>query len=127
VGVWHVDGGNTIAVSASVNDMADPTDTPIGGGPLRNFMSLFNNPVRRGYATFAIGLVKNDRVKIQIFDVAGRLVRMVADRNFAAGEHHLIWDGVDQTGTRAARGVYFAKVAYQGQGFMDAGKLVILK
>ncbi len=94
---------------------------------LVNFMHLSNNPVRSGYATFTIGLARGDRVKIQLFDVAGRLVRTLADRNFIAGEHALTWDGVDNSGRRAARGVYFARVEYQNQGFKENGKLVLLK
>jgi FlgD Ig-like domain len=100
---------------------------PDDGKALLNFMNLANNPMRSGYAKFTIGLAKGDRVKIQLFDVAGRLVRTVADRNFVAGEHTLTWDGVDNAGRRAARGVYFARVEYQGQGFKHAGKLVLLK
>jgi hypothetical protein len=104
------------------------TDTPINGsGRLHNFMSLRNNPLRSGSATFAIGLAKGDRVKIQIFDVAGRLVRNLADRNFAAGEHNLTWDGVDNTGKQVARGVYFAKVQYAAQGYTANDKIVVLK
>ncbi len=104
------------------------TDAPnTGNGRLFNFMSLRNNPVRSGSATFAIGVAKSDWVTIRIFDVAGRLVRTVADRNFMAGEHSVTWDGVDNAGRTAARGVYFAKLEYRSQGFKDAGKLVLLK
>jgi hypothetical protein len=104
------------------------TDTPNNGnGRLYNFMSLRNNPLRSGSATFAIGLAKGDRVKIQIFDVAGRLVRDLADRNFVAGEHSLTWDGVDNAGKQVARGVYFARLEYAAQKFTSKGKLVVLK
>jgi hypothetical protein len=104
------------------------TDTPNNGnGRLYNFMSLRNNPLRSGSATFAIGLAKSDRVKIQIFDVAGRLVRNLADRNFVAGEHSLTWDGVDNSGKQVARGVYFAKVQYATQGYTAKDKIVVLK
>jgi len=116
-------GCNIVGVPLCITDV-----DPSYGSPQRiNFMSLANNPLRSGYATFTIGLTQGDRVKVQLFDVAGRLVRTLADRNFPAGEHTLVWDGVDNAGSRAARGVYFAKVEYQGQGFRDAGKLVLLK
>jgi hypothetical protein len=103
-------------------------DTPGNNdGRLYNFMSLRNNPLRSGSATFAIGLAKSDRVKVQIFDVSGRLVRNIADRAFAAGEHTLTWDGVDNAGKQVARGVYFVRTQYEGQKFNGKSKLVVLK
>jgi FlgD Ig-like domain len=121
---------DAFATIAGCNVVGQPTmitDTPHTNGRLFNFMSLRNNPVRTGYTTFAIGLAQSDRVKIQIFDVAGRLVRTLADRNFTAGEHALIWDGADNAGKQASRGVYFAKLEYANQGFTSKGKLVLLK
>ncbi len=122
------DAFGTIAGCNVVGVPIATTDTPNNGsGRVFNFMSLRNNPVRSGSATFAIGVAKSDWVTIRIFDVAGRLVRTVADRNFMAGEHAVTWDGVDNAGRTAARGVYFAKLEYRSQGFKDAGKLVLLK
>ncbi len=122
------DAFGTIAGCNIVGAPISTTDTPNNGsGRLYNFMSLRNNPLRTGSATFAIGLAKSDRVKIQIFDVAGRLVRDLADRNFVAGEHSLTWDGVDNAGKQVARGVYFARLEYAAQKFTSKGKLVVLK
>ena len=56
----------------------------------------------------------------------GRLVRTLADRDFAAGEHALVWDGTDDAGRAAGRGVYFVRVSYPGSRFEDAKKMVLL-
>lgn len=92
-----------------------------------DFAGLRNNPVRSGYAAIAFGLAQDDRVEIAVFDVSGRRVRTLAERMFKAGEHELIWDGLDDGGHRAPRGVYFTRVRYQGSGFEQAAKLTILK
>jgi FlgD Ig-like domain len=122
---------DAFAVIAGCNVVGTPlvtTDTPNNSDGRRfNFTSLRNNPVREGSATFVIGLARRDRVTIRIFDVAGRLVRTLADREFAAGEHSLVWDGVDGAGHSAPRGVYFAKFEYAAQRFESRGKLVLLK
>ena len=51
------------------------------------------------------------RVRLQIFDVQGRLVRTLVDQDAAPGTFAATWDGRSDEGSRAARGVYFARLA----------------
>jgi len=80
-----------------------------------------------GAARIRFGLAKADRVEIKVFDVSGRLVRSLADRLFPAGEHTVQWDGGDDAGRRAPRGVYFTQVRYQNSKFAAAKKLTVLQ
>jgi hypothetical protein len=96
-------------------------------GELVNFINLRNNPLKSGQATIKFGLSKADRVQVLVYDVSGRLVRTLADRQFAAGTHDLVWDGVDNAGRQVARGVYFTQVKYQGMKFVANRKLTVLK
>ena len=80
-----------------------------------------------GYATVNFGLAKDDFVQVKVFDVSGRLVRTLADRKFKAGEHSLVWDGVDNAGRQLPRGVYFTQLRYRESGFELAKKLTILR
>jgi hypothetical protein len=50
-----------------------------------------------------------------VHDVAGRLVRTLADRSFAPGEYAVTWDGADDGGRQVARGVYFARIEFSGR------------
>ncbi len=104
------------------------TDTPNNNdGRLFNFMSLSNNPLKSGSATVNLGIAKSERVKVQIFDVSGRLVRTLADRVFKAGNHPLIWDGSDNSGRLSARGVYFVRSQHADSKFTGQSKLIVLK
>ena len=96
-------------------------------GDLVNFMNLRNNPLAKGEATINFGLAKADRVEVKVFDVSGRLVRTLADRQFAAGPQTLKWDGTDNVGRQVARGVYFTQVKYQNAKFAASRKLTVLK
>jgi flagellar hook assembly protein FlgD len=73
-----------------------------------------------------LGLARADRVRVRIYDIAGRQVRVLADRAFEAGEHELRWDGSDDSGTPLARGVYFTRVSYASSGFSDAKRVIVL-
>ena len=55
------------------------------------------------------------RVKIRVFDVAGRVMRTLVDSHVAAGRRTAVWDGTTDTGQRAASGVYFVRMEASGQ------------
>jgi hypothetical protein len=104
------------------------TDVPANTAPPVNFLdNVRGNPVVSGMATVHFGLAKADRVEIKVYDVTGRLVRILANRSFAAGEHSLVWDGTNDQGRRVARGAYFTQVKYINSNFVDAKKVTILK
>jgi flagellar hook assembly protein FlgD len=67
-------------------------------------------------------VAKAGRVQVNIYDVAGRKVRGLADRVFPAGEHTLQWDGTDDAGAKVARGVYFVRSSVQ----KDSGRIIVL-
>jgi len=105
-----------------------PLDVPQLDGPaLVDFMRLTNNPLRSGSAGIDFGLTKAGRVEIDVYDVGGRRVRELVRRPFPAGMHHVVWDGVDDAGQPAPRGVYFTRVRYPGVAFRETRKLIVLR
>jgi len=50
---------------------------------------------------------KVDYISIKIFDISGRVRRVLADRYFNPGKYFLDWDGKDSLGKRVGNGVYF--------------------
>jgi hypothetical protein len=90
--------------------------------------NVWGNPVvAGGTATVHFGLAKADRVEVKVYDVTGRLVRTLADRNFDAGPQTLKWDGTNDQGRVVPRGVYFTQVKFINSGFTDAKKVTVLK
>jgi hypothetical protein len=105
------------------------TDVPnnASGAEFVDFMNLRNNPLVTGRATVDFGLARKDRVTVSVFDVSGRMVRELANREFAPGKYSLTWDGVDNDGRQVPRGVYFTQVKYLNSRFTGAKKLTVLK
>lgn len=99
----------------------DSLETPV------DFVRIRNNPLVSGAATIELGLARADRVQAKVYDIAGRLVRTVADREFRAGTYALSWDGTDDQGRRVAHGVYFTSVRFARGGFHAERKLTILR
>lgn len=64
-------------------------------------------------------------VKVDIYDVNGRLVRRLANEPMERGERVVRWNGRNDVGRTAGSGVYFAVVKHGDQ--VRAAKLVLLK
>lgn len=81
------------------------------------------NPFRSG-TTLIVELTHDARVEAVIYDVSGRRVRTLVDRELAAGTQFLGWDGIDDKGRRAGSGLYFYRV--QAGGLTEIRKLLIV-
>jgi flagellar hook assembly protein FlgD len=64
-------------------------------------------------------------VKVDVYTAAGRRVGTLFGGTRDAGTHTVEWDGRDGTGSRAASGIYFVRVA-QGEDVRTA-RVVHLK
>jgi len=65
------------------------------------------------------------RVTLRVFDVSGRLVRVLEDGPRAPGEHAVVWDGRDRSGARVGAGVYVCHM--QAGGFVATRRLVVIR
>jgi matrixin/flagellar hook capping protein FlgD len=84
-------------------------------------VSLAARP-RLGGAVIRFALREGSDVRLQVFDVAGRLLTTLVNGRREAGEHEVAWDGATSTGA-APSGVYFARVQTPG---MQARTTVLL-
>ena len=64
-----------------------------------------------GRVRFEIDLPARYRVRLGIYDVAGRRVRSLLDDPLPTGTFRVTWDGRDQSGATAHSGVYFARMS----------------
>ncbi|MBU2501264.1 trypsin-like peptidase domain-containing protein [bacterium] len=71
-------------------------------------------------------LPRTAAVSLDVYDVAGRLVRRLIDgETMPAGTRSAVWDGRDGQGRGAAAGVYFYRL--QADGFSGAGRMLLVK
>ena len=71
-------------------------------------VSLAARP-RVGGAVIRFALREGSNVRLQVFDVAGRLLTTLVNGYRGAGEHEVAWDGATSSGS-AASGIYFARM-----------------
>ncbi len=71
----------------------------------QNFPNPFNPST-----TIAFSIAEPGRVRLGIYDVAGRLVRTLVDERTSADHYIVEWDGYDNRGARVSSGVYFYRI-----------------
>ncbi len=63
---------------------------------------------------FAFDLPEASSVRLDVFDLLGRRVAIVAEADWLAGRHRVSWDGRSSAGTLAPPGVYTIRLAATG-------------
>ncbi len=97
-----------------------------GDGVLRNgLFSVYPNPFNPT-TTIRYSVASEGPVSLRVFDIAGRVVRTLALKSVAPGEHEVVWDGTTDSGGRAASGVYFLRMETADGAQFDR-KAVLLK
>lgn len=104
-------GGQRLGSPASIQfkTRSAPSSVPGPAGP-ESFVFRVDFPSpnpARGASTLAYSLPTAGNVRLQVFDVGGRLVKTVINGPSAPGPHLVVWDGRDRTGHPVANGVYF--------------------
>jgi hypothetical protein len=77
-------------------------------------------------AVISYAVKDGGQTTIRVYNVAGKVVRTLLDRELAAGTSgRVVWDGTDDAGERCAAGVYFYRIL--ATGFSSSGKMVLLR
>ncbi len=80
------------------------------GPVLQSSVRVLGKTIGASTVTFEIGLSAAGHARLAVYDVAGRRVRVVADRALASGRTKVAWDGRDASGASVPSGVYFARL-----------------
>ena len=64
------------------------------------------NPVTR----VSFSLKNKGHISMRVYDVSGRLVRILIDEVRDAGSYEIVWDGTNDGGRTTASGIYFCRM-----------------
>lgn len=86
----------------------------------KNYPNPFNPTT-----TIQFSLAEAGRAKLSIYNTRGQLVRQLADSDYLAGKHQLVWDGRDRQGKSVASGLYFYRL--QAGKYSQSHKMILMK
>ncbi|MCI0330290.1 MAG: FG-GAP-like repeat-containing protein [candidate division Zixibacteria bacterium] len=104
-----------------------PTDAPdeIANRPARfELAQNYPNPFNPA-TTIRYRLPRQERVALEIFNLLGERVNLLADGLQAAGEYAFSWNGTDKKGKTLPSGIYFYRL--RGRDFSETKKMLLLK
>ena len=80
--------------------------------------------------TISYELPTSGQVIIKIYDLTGRLVKVIANATQPAGSHSAQWDGTDFRGTPVAAGIYIYRIEFvgtNGKKMVQSKKMSLVK
>lgn len=95
-------------------------DLPVKATLLPNYPNPFN-----AYTVIPFRLGQSGAVEVQVYNIAGQIVRHLAPDPLPYGFHAIEWDGRDDTGQRVSSGVYM--VLLRTRNGVAAQKAVYIK
>lgn len=115
-------------IQAALGPAYLPVTAPVVAAENRSPLEFALRPARpnpaQSSATLAFDLPKAAPVRLALYDVRGRCVRVLLNEETSAGSHMIRWDGRDRAGRRIGAGVYQVRLDFEGR--RRTGRLVIL-
>ena len=86
----------------------------------QNFPNPFNPVTAIHYDIPTVSLTK-----LVVYDISGKLVKVLVSKSYPAGSYSIVWDGKDQAGQLVSSGVYFYSI--EVDQFLDIKKMLLVK
>jgi len=113
-----------IANTASYNDPFTPDTDIVDPIITNNLQQNYPNPFNPT-TTINFTITNNENVKLSIFNIKGQLVKTLIDTKYKAGEHRVVWNGLDTNNYPVTSGLYFYKL--ETDSYSAIKKMVMLK
>jgi len=107
----------------------------VGCGPSTKNSLLRNRPETRlaqnvpnpfnPLTTIVFSLQKTCPVRLEVFDLRGRMIRLLVEGNRPSGRHEVSWRGDNSHGERVPSGVYFYRLVTPG--YFETRRMILLK
>jgi len=116
-------GSDTIIVTVTAADVGEEEQTSnraIYFELHQNYPNPFNPETEISYT-----LLKDSRVKLDIYNLLGQRIRTLVDEYQEAGDRSVSWDGKDERGREVTSGIYLYRL--QAGEYSEVRKMVLVK
>ncbi len=113
--------------TASMRDIATLSKLGRETAVIPDEFSLSQNHPNPFNPTTAISfaLPEATHIEIAVFNIVGQRIATLAESDYPAGEHTVMWDGRDDNGRTVSSGVYFYQI--KAGDFIASKKMVLMK
>jgi hypothetical protein len=118
-------GGNVMYAAIDVDfDQFTANDNPVVNVKPAMLKQNYPNPFNPT-TTISFNINNAENVNLSIFNVKGQLVKTLVNNRMTAGNHEVVWNGLDNNNNQAASGVYFYKLSTSKNSEMK--KMILVK
>ena len=86
----------------------------------QNYPNPFNSTTRINFI-----IPKTISIKVKVFNILGKEVKLLLEKEYPAGEYSIDWDGTDDNGNILNSGVYF--ITMEAENFHRTIKTILIK
>jgi len=102
-------------------DAPEPTRVPQRFAILQNFPNPFNPTTHIQFS-----LSSREFAVLKVFDLLGREVKTLMEKNLSAGDYKVKWDGTNNAGQPMSSGVYLYRLR-AGKNYVKTRKMLLLR
>ena len=123
----HLVVNGTGNVLVNVDETNFPSETKLYGS-FPNPFSIRDRNSYAGYPEIAIsfGIKENSRVILEVYNIMGQKIKTLIDSDMIAGNHSIIWNGMDDDQIAVASGIYFYCIKIDNR-ILDIKKLLLIE
>lgn len=99
----------------------DPVEEIPGAGPR---LAVHPNPFNP-QTTITFSLERAERANVEVYELTGKRVAVLADRTLTAGDHSLLWNGRDVAGRSMPSGTYLVRL--ETESAVRSQKLMLVR
>jgi len=108
---------------APLEEVIEQEEIPLTCELGQNYPNPFNASTTITYTVPE--MPESGSLRLDIFDIQGRLIRTLAQGTAAAGSHQILWNGTNEQGEMVPSGIYFYRL--QAGSFQEIKRMVMLK
>ena len=118
------DEGDSAPVNVNVTvDTSSDTDI-LNGLLITKLTGNYPNPFNPE-TLIKFRLAKDEHVNIEVFNTKGQKIITLKDEFLQAGQHQILWQGLDESGRKVSSGIYFYRM--QTQNYRATNKMLLIK
>lgn len=108
-------------ISIEYTDNINDAEIPQKFSLHQNYPNPFNPETN-----IAFDLPQSSQIGINIYNTKGQLIKKLANKQYPAGKHNIVWHGKNSDDKKVSSGVYFYEILIDGKRF-DLKKCLLLK
>ncbi len=92
------------------------------------FISCYPNPFNPQTTAF-LNLKSESHITLTVYNIKGEKIKTLVNEDMSAGEHHIIWNGTDNSNNNVSSGIYFfeTNITKQASDYTSVKKVILLK